>query len=82
VTIGDVWFGGPGTHARFVITLPDAAGKVICVNITTIRDRPGEDRTCILDQSDHAVVDHPSLVFYEKSLIVAASRLEELARVG
>jgi len=62
-------------HLWVVLTgLDEATGKVIVVNLTTLR--AGSDTTVILKRGDHDFIEHETVVFYLDAQWVPAVALE------
>jgi hypothetical protein len=49
-------------HLWVIITDPDAEGKAVGVNITSLRSY--SETTLVLDKGDHRFITHPSVVNY------------------
>lgn len=54
-------------HLRFVISDPNADGKVLLVNMTTVNNTGREDLSCELFPGDHESVKHHSYIKYDRA---------------
>jgi hypothetical protein len=82
--VGDTFRGdGAGTHLYVVITSPATdSGRFVIVNLTTKRDRRGEDLTCVLHSGDHPFVWHDSIVLYIEAYITDEAAFRGVASSG
>lgn len=62
-------------HLYFVISDPDVDNNVLLVNLTTMRNKPGEDKSCILNIGDHPFIKHKSIIDYKRAVSYDAIRL-------
>jgi hypothetical protein len=65
-------------HLWFVCTIPDSDGQVVIVSLTT--ETNYTDPTCRLVPGDHPFVSRPSVIAYQRSRVVPAREMDELAR--
>lgn len=59
-------------HLRFVISdfIYDPVMQEECafvVNMTSLHNLPNEDKSCVLDESDHPAIEHPSYILYKEA---------------
>jgi hypothetical protein len=61
-----------------VISDPNPQGRFLVVNITTAYSiPPGGDGWCILQKDAHECVDHQSVVFYSKAIIMTIDQFDK-----
>ena len=71
-------------HPFFVLSDPALnAGKVLCVNLTTLDDECADDE-CILDENDYAWIkpNHPTAVAFSRARVWDVTKLEYCLETG
>lgn len=83
-SVGDSFRGdGEGSHLYVIITSPSAVdGRFVIVNLTTKRDRRGEDHTCVLQVGDHPYIRRDSIVLYAEAYITDELTFRAVASSG
>jgi hypothetical protein len=79
----------PGTafyrhdHVYFVLSQPNAFGKVLCVNLTTLDDEC-IDNECTLDDSEYSWIKpkHPTAVAFSRAAIWDAALIDQCLQDG
>ncbi len=80
---GDVFWreeSGIGAHRWVVLSLETDDGKVLAAPITSFRNRPYEERTCIFTPADYAELDHDSWIRYDRAQLIAIRYLVSATR--
>ncbi len=68
-------------HLWIVVAEIDAAaGKAICVSVTTQRNY--SDSTCVLNAGDHPFVNRPSVIFYQDAREMDLALVEKALTSG
>ncbi len=68
-------------HLFVIITNPCKHGKVLIVNLTTIKT-PKHDNACIVNSGEHEFVKRPSYIMYRYAQIVEANNLAKGVKSG
>jgi hypothetical protein len=72
----------PPRHIWVVINNPQSSGgKVLMVNMTTLRDSCIDD-ACILGEEDYNQLSHATTIAYSRAMDGPISKLEELVKKG
>jgi hypothetical protein len=83
VNPGDVFWrdeSGIGPHRWVVLSTQTADDRVLAAPITSFRDRPYEERTCILKPVDYPELDHDSWIRYDRAKLIAVRYLASVTR--
>jgi len=72
VVVGDTFYVG---HL-WVVVARNAGGEFVAFNITSLR--PGIDTTCVLEPTDHPSVDHKSVIYYARGMLITSDMQEQL----
>lgn len=66
-------------HYWFVISDPGIDPDIVaCVNMTTRRDLPNEDYSCLLCHADHPAVSHDSYIIYQRMQFFTVKQLNRM----
>ncbi len=69
-----------GSHLHIVLSRKTVDGKVLVVGITTKRDKPYEDHSCVLSMSDHDDLKQDSWVKYDAARLLDSDFIEMYGR--
>lgn len=72
---------GVKAHLWIVVTEPEANGKCIIVNVTTLR-HSWQDNTVVLQKGDHSFIQGPTFVRFSDAQFANVNRLLEIVECG
>jgi len=68
-------------HPWVILSNPDSDGRVLCVNITTLREESVDDE-CILEPADYAWLTHRSVVAFSRARFWTLEQIGEAVQAG
>jgi hypothetical protein len=79
LSIGDtfIWDG----HVWFVLSNPNAEGKSLCVNLTTL-DEECIDDECLLETTDYGWIRHTTAVAFSRSKLFDTAKIAHAIEAG
>jgi len=86
VVLGDAFVrraGKDGHHLWVVVSNPFQNDReVLILNLTSIRNSPFDDLSCVFDAGDHPWIRHPTFVNYYRSEVHSDRYLDNLVKSG
>lgn len=68
---------GDREHLYFVLTCMQEDNQVAVVNVSSLKNRPSDDRSCMISDSEHPELWKLSFVYYRGMRILDARRLSK-----
>lgn len=62
-------------HLLIVITDPDSDSNQVVVSVTSLKNNPRQDHSCILHPSDHKFIQHDSIIDFKRTRIMSFSEI-------